>query len=250
MPKDPNLPALRLENASEIEISVDPEAIAIRNGLLERAKSFEVINGELVAEIAGDTLKEISTLRRQVEKSRKDVKNPVVQLGKRIDVVAREFCAEVVREEMRLKQLVTDYHLAQERKRVAEIEEAKRREREEQERLRKLAEEAKAKEVASFVPPEDQIKTAAAVEESARAAADARADTRELERTKASEGLSNSGVGVSYRKDFVVVDIAKLYEARPDLVALSPKRREILEALKSVDSLPGIVVENKAVVRS
>lgn len=41
--------------------------------------------------------------------------------------------------------------------------------------------------------------------------------------------------------DYDVQDLSKLYEARPDLVKLEPKRKEILAALKITQNIPGIV---------
>jgi hypothetical protein len=49
--------------------------------------------------------------------------------------------------------------------------------------------------------------------------------------------------------DYEIADLAELYKARPDLVKLEPKRKEILAALKITQNIPGLVAVKSSTTR-
>lgn len=103
--------------------------------IVEAARKVVAVTDSDSCDIAQARIKALAALRTSVEKSRTDVKAPVLELGRRIDGIAKEFVAEVVTEEARLSALVADYAREQQRiKREAEMAAERERQRIERER--------------------------------------------------------------------------------------------------------------------
>ena len=129
-------------------------------------------------DIAQSRLRSLASVRTAVESSRKIVKAPVIDLGKRIDGIAADFVADVVAEEARLSGLVTEYAREQQRiKREAEL--AAEQERQRVERERHEAEMAAQREAARI--------------ERERQAAEKAAHEAEIARLKAEAAQSEEG---------------------------------------------------------
>lgn len=122
-------------------ISATGAAVARRDELLTLARAGKYIRDMDSAGRAADILKEIAAFTRTIEETRKVVKAPIIDAGKRIDATAAMLCGELEVESKRIGGLVGAYHEEQKRRE----EEARRKAWEEQERIRREAEERERK---------------------------------------------------------------------------------------------------------
>jgi hypothetical protein len=251
-------------------ITVTPEAEQQKATIIEASRKLVAVIDQDTCDIAQSRLKALAAVRIAVEKSREIVKKPVIEVGRRIDATAREFAAEIVAEETRLDQLVKDYvreqqRIAREAREAAERE-RQRIEREEHERrmaaLRAEQEAERQRMEAERAKHEAEMaRLRAARESDAQAEAEARrreqeaaeaqrqaaerADAARLEAERAAEEarrktefasgqLATAYIpqGVKEEIDFEVVDIVAFAAKFPQLVTMTPKRADILAALK------------------
>ena len=251
------------------EALVSPTAEEQKRVIVEAARRVLAVTDSDSCDIAQARIKGLSALRIAVEKSRNEVKAPVIELGRKIDGIAKDFAAEVIAEEARLSGLVNQY--AHEQQRIArEAREAAERERqriEREEHERKMAAlraeqeaeqqrmaaeraaheaemaklraarasdaqaeaEARQRELAARAEQEAASRRAqAAQREQEQAAADARAQEA-ASRLIAAPVMPN---GVKEEIDFEVVDIIEFAGKFPQLVTITPKRADILAAIK------------------
>lgn len=130
-----------IKNAS-VELSKD--AIGVRDSLLEKSNPIVEINPENY-ETATEILRELSQNIKVVEDARIQVKKPVLQLGKKIDGLAKDFSDLLEKEKSRLSKLIGNYIAEEERKAREEAERKAREEAEKLEQMRLEAEKAKHK---------------------------------------------------------------------------------------------------------
>ena len=160
------------------QIQITPEAEKQKSTILTAARAVVAVTDPDSCDIAQSRLRSLASVRTAVESSRKQVKAPVIDLGKRIDGIAAEFVADVVAEESRLSGLVTEYAREQQRiKREAEL--AAEQERQRVERERHEAEMAAQREAARI--------------ERERQAAERAAHEAEIARLKAEAAQSEEG---------------------------------------------------------
>jgi hypothetical protein len=209
-------------------IQIVPAAFEARRVALERSGNCKAITDVVSLEEAANALTVVKSLARSVEDSRKDVKAPVLEVGRQIDAVAKDYLSPLEAEAARLSTLVGTYQEAQRRK----------AEKAREEEARKQAE----------AVAEMQRKQAAALAEGDEAAADAaRAEAADkiaesqlaLEQA---EGPKPTGIVTKTAWKFEVTDIAALYAARPELVVLSPNNAAIRAVVKASNGkpLPGV----------
>lgn len=251
-------------------ITVTPEAEQQKQIILDASRRVVAVTDQDSCDIAQSRLKALAAVRIAVEKSRTEVKKPVLEVGRRIDETAREFAVEIVAEETRLDQLVKEYVREQQRiaRDAAEAAERERQRIEREEHERKMAalraeqeaerqrmEAERAKHEAEMARlragrEADESKAAEArrrEEEAAKAQREAaeRAEAARLEAERAAEEAkakaeaASSQVataiipqGVREEIDFEVVDVVAFAAKFPQLVTFTPKRAEILAALK------------------
>jgi hypothetical protein len=268
-------------------IQITPEAEAQKATIIEASRRIIAVTDQDSCDIAQSRLKALAAVRIAVDKSREMVKRPVLELGRTIDGIARDFAAEVVAEETRLDQLIKDF--AREQQRIArEAREAAERERQriereeheakmaamkaeqeaerqrmEAERQRHEAEMARLRaerskdEAAEAEARRREQEAAQAQREAAeraeaarvaaeQAAADAR---RQEEAARAAVVTPAIPQGVKEEIDFEVTDIHVFAEKFPQLVTITPKRADILAALKksflkkgTLPAVPGLRV--------
>jgi len=156
------------------EVAVQPEALVYRESLLaESALLTEVNNSDEQAQ-AAELAQRIRKLEKDVEKTRKEVKAPVIEFEDQIDGTAKKFITPCVAERERLSRLIARFHDHEAERIQAEKE---RREREvrrlEQERIEL---ERKTKESAAAIETEADLDAAIKAEEEAKAARE-RADS-------------------------------------------------------------------------
>lgn len=220
------------------------EARAKRNELLVLARKGNAIVSQESAEKAGAILREIKGFTRMVEDARKDVKAPVIDLGKKIDGLASELTGELESEATRISRLLGAYQAEQNRL----IEQA-RREAWEKERL--IREEADRK----MREAEEHSRTQESLEKKQDKIEAQTAKAIVAVRNEALENIPAKPTGIATRSDikFTVEDIQALYDAAPTLVILSPNNPAIKAVLKQNPNktLPGVKhwVEQSSIVR-
>jgi len=240
-------------------LTISPEAEAQKLKLLARAAAINVVACNDQSADAQFESRQLAAMRIQVEKSRKEIKEPVNRIGKLIDTTAADFIAKITAEENRIKKLVGDHATE-----VAKLKAAKEaEEREAFEVARRAREEALATQEAAEAAKSNKQGIAAvlAAQEAARAAEAARVETLAT-RMDASADVAGTKVaeGVRFAWDFEVDDTQQLAAWRVDLVTIEPKRSAILDWLKQTeakgeDAIPaaaalGVRAFKKAVVSS
>ena len=160
------------------QIKITPEAETQKATIIAAARAVVAVTDTDSCDIAQSRLRSLASVRTAVESSRKLVKAPVIDLGKRIDGIAADFVADVIAEEARLSGLVMEYAREQQRiKREAEL--AAEQERQRVERERHEAEMAAQRESARI--------------ERERQAAERAAHEAEIARLKAEAAQSEEG---------------------------------------------------------
>ena len=267
-------------------IQITPEAEAQKATIIEASRRIIAVTDQDSCDIAQSRLKALAAVRIAVDKSREMVKRPVLELGRQIDGIARDFAAEVVAEETRLDQLIKDF--AREQQRIArEAREAAERERQrieraeheakmaamkaeqeaerqrmEAERQRHEAEMARLRaerskdEAAEAEARRREQEAAQAQREAAERAEAARVAAEQAEAEARRQFTANATLatpaipqGVKEEIDFEVTDILVFAERFPQLVTITPKRADILAALKksflnkgTLPAVPGLRV--------
>jgi dTMP kinase len=183
------------------QIQITPEAEKQKATIINAARAVVAVTDADSCDIAQSRLRSLASVRTAVESSRKQVKAPVIDLGKRIDGIAADFVAEVIAEEARLSGLVTEYAREQQRiKREAEL--AAEQERQRIERERHEAEMAAQREAARI--------------ERERQAAERAAHEAEIARLKAEAAQSEEGQRAAREAQERAVAAQREAEARAD----------------------------------
>ena len=265
-------------------LEVPTAAQRIKDDLLAASRLITAVSDQQSSSIARAQVGTLADIRIAVEKTRKTVKEPVLELGQRIDAAAKDYIGQLVDEEKRLTKLVGDHaaavdaerrtaelaRQAAERERLRlEILEQQRAKAVEMERIRlgEAAEKArKLAEEALFAGQDDEA------EDAARAEAHAAAEKAKLDAVEAGERaraeaakaaadalasavlIPRQAEGVKFEIDFEITNLATLYKGAPNLVDLTPKRAAILAELKFQrdqgfrPGLPGLIVTQKAII--
>jgi uncharacterized membrane protein YqiK len=267
-------------SGSGYELAIAPEAEAQKAELLKHSALITEVRDASASDAARNQIKKLAAMRNLVEASRKQVKEPVLKIGKDIDSKAADFVAEIVAEEKRLTGHVGEFAAEVERERqrvLREMEEKRRAEekaRQEAEAARLKAEQEAAH--AAFLAEqarkaaeakeweEDEAQAAKAREEAATAEAAAKAAQAEQDRIAAAAAAAaapavpvfvpQAVAGTKMVPDFEVLNIDALYAYSASLVTMEPKRSEILALIKSLTKdgnlpeIPGLRVFEKPVV--
>lgn len=222
------------------QIEMVPAAFEARRVALEAAGKIKAIASVADLDAAAAALKITKALLKSVEDSRKEVKAPVLEVGKRIDSVAREYLASLEKEASRLSTLVGSY---QEAKRM----EAERIREEEARKQREALEEMQRKQSVAMASGDTEAADAA------RADAALAIATSQLA-VEAAEGAKADGITTRSGWKFEVTNIQELFAAHPGLCVIEPNNAAIRAFLKSNNGnpVPGLRIwrEAAAVVRA
>lgn len=221
------------------EIELTPAAFNARSIALAAAAQVKEIASVTDLDNAATALTTIKSLTKSVEESRKEVKAPVLDVGRRIDAVAKDYLATLEAEAKRLSTLVGTYQEAERRK---------------AERIRQEEAQRQAAAIAEMQKTQDAAMEAGDVEaaDAARAkAADIIADSQL--NVIAAEGPKADGVVTRTSWKFEMTDATALYKARPELCIIEPNNaaiRAIVKATKGA-AIPGLRIwqEAGAIVR-
>lgn len=225
--------ALTLTGLQSAEIAIADEARAMRDKLLVEIRDITAVSDAFDADVAADVLKRATQLTRGIEANRTTVKAPVLDLGRKIDALAKEIVADLTVEIGRVSRVLGDYQIAEKRKAEA----AERLARDEARRIQAEAEQ-KAREAAKAANSDTEA-LAAASEIMDTAAAKIVETRKAIVST-----VAPKAAGTAVREDvcFEVTDIVALYAARPELVNLEPNGSAIRAICKANPKLqlPGL----------
>jgi hypothetical protein len=260
-------------------IAISPDAEESKLRIIAASRAIVAVTDSPSCDDAQARIRELAAARIAVEKSREIVKRPVIDLGKKIDGIAKDFAADINAEESRLTAMVNAYAAEQqriareataaaerERQRIEREEHEARmaalRAEQEAERQRMEAERQKHEAEMSKLRAERQQDEAAQAQAAAaeRAAAEAQRIATEqanaarlaAEQAAADARAATAAVvvaatvmpqGVKEEIDFEVVDIAEFAAKFPQFVTITPKRADILAALKKSFAAKGKLPE-------
>lgn len=218
---------------------------------IESCKTVTKVENDFDAEVAGTVLVEVAGLLKGCEKSRKAIKEPVLQLCRQIDSIAASFSDDLEKHSDRIRGLIGKYR--------AKIEEEQRIvERKRQEELERIERERIAAEAEAKRKADEALKAAATPEQAETVVVAAEAEVKRVE-AKAVQQAALAPVapriapivGVSVKSVWVfeVVDINELHKSNPQFVTLTHKAREINAAIAAgARSIPGLRIwEEKGV---
>ena len=232
-------------------LTICQEAETSKRELLASSALVATVTNNDESADAAHVMRSLAQMRIMVDKGRKDVKEPVLRIGKLIDASAKTFLLEIEAEESRLRKLIGDH--ANEVARIAAIK---------AEEERKAFERSRAAREAA-VAAQDAAEASGRIADliAAKQAEQARQETLGA-RMEASSELAATKVadGVRFAWDFEVVDMEAVLNGLRDYVEITVKRSPILawfkemeESGKSVEAIAechGIRAFKKPVVSS
>lgn len=214
--------------SDDVEINLAQESLIAQEKILAQASQIKSVDNAFEAQVAADVMKEAAKITKEVEAARKSIKEPVLELGRKIDKASKDFCLQLNAEKTRLSRALGLYQEAQ--RKIAE-------------RARKEAEEAVRKAEA-----EARMSAGAALIEKGEAAFDEEvkkgAEIVKKAKEEIAEIKSNEPTGLKFvkKKVYEVTDIKKLYESHPDLVTLTDNKSMINAFIKTRDFVPGLKI--------
>jgi len=202
-------------NGVTIEIIAEAEQMKIE--ALMSSKGIQTVDDGFEATIAAEAQSALRHLIKGIEESRKDAKAPVLEIGRQIDGVAKDYIEDVKAEESRIAQLLGAFQIVERDKKIAA------------ERQARIQEQQVMAEAAQLLYADS---------DNTDLLDDAQAHIATLRKEAASKHDAVAGVKVRKTINFEVESEAKLMAARPDL--FSPNESKIRAALKLTITIPGI----------
>lgn len=234
--------SIMLLEGSGYNILCTPEAEQLKLNLLKQ--SATVLSVHTVEEsnaIRETTLKSLADFRIKLEKTRKEIKQPIVELGRQIDDLAKNFGDKIIHEEKRIGGILGDFafQMEQERLRIERERQVQERERL---RLEYEAEQAKIKaEQSANAKPLSQLK-AEREAEAKRVAAEAAAEESRQLAIESAELTKQKGT--VFQSDFLVENVNALMEFNRSLVDIIPSRQRILNQIEVMRGMAGMKGED------
>lgn len=258
-------------------VVVDPRLAELRDAALERSALIGAVTDDASNAAATAVMQDLKGLLSTIEKTRKAAKEPVLDLGRQIDEVARRESEDIKAELERVNRAAADYQTAQmERVRAQErarAEEAARIERERQEAMQRIEQERLAAEAEARQKAEKELAAAKSTEEKvaadkrareqqeriraeAEAKAQAEADRRKQEELMLPPVTSSRAPGQSVKAvwRWEVTDVWALVRTNPGLVEVTPRKAEINAAIDAIagttdkPQIPGLRIWSEVAV--
>lgn len=204
-------------NAVTIEIIAEAEQMKIE--ALMSSKGIETVDDGFEATIAAEAQSALRHLIKGIEESRKLAKAPVLEIGRQIDSIAKDYIDDVKAEESRIARLLGAFQIVERDKKIAA------------ERQARIQEQKVMAEAAQQLNAEI---------ENTELLDDAQAKIANLRKEAAAKHDAVAGVKVRTTTKFEIVDEAETLKARPDLFSLNDSK--IRAALKTTKTIPGIKV--------
>jgi hypothetical protein len=247
-------------------ITLSEEVTTLKANLITSALAIQSVEDEETDKLAMIQVKALADHRIAFEKNRKEIKEPITRLGKEIDDIARNHLAEILIEEARIKGL-RDAHASRlaeiQRQKAAKAEAERRRiERERFEAENRANEERRKAENAAAQAEIEALRAENAKIKATTEAARIEAERKEREATERQEAINREAAeraeaariedkkrelelaklaaqapdripaGMREEIDFEITDIAAFAAKYPTMVEITPKRSNILKALK------------------
>jgi len=220
---------------NETGLSTTDEAKEIASNLYSELSAICTVNSATTQAVATGHARAAQTFLKDLESSRKAVKAPVIEIGRRIDALADELAAPVKAEMNRVGQMVAKFQSAEAVRVEQERKEREKKEREAMEAVR-LAAEAERKAAEAM---KDEAGLAKAVEAEAEAK---RKETEMYATLTAPQPAAVKAKGSVTKKvlRWEVTDIAALYKAAPHLCRIEPNAAAIKATCNASSSIAGL----------
>lgn len=220
-------------NLGDAQVTAANAARAERDELLKLSSAVTSVIDRLDADHATNVLRDLTAFSKRIEAARTEAKAPALDIGRRIDALAKELAHAVTTEAARVSRIVGAFEAEERRKAELVRYEAER----EASRLAKEAE-AKANQARRQAGNElDGDRAADAIREQA-------VEQIVAVRQAAAVAVAPKQAGTAVREDvvFEVTDIRALYAAYPELVNLEPNGTAIRAILRNAPNLqvPGL----------
>lgn len=220
-------------NLGDAQVTAANAARAERDELLKHAAAVTTVIDRLDADHATNVLRALTAFSKRIEAARTEAKAPALDIGRRIDALAKELAHAVTTEAARVSRIVGAFEAEERRKAELVRYEAERE-------ASRLALEAEAK--------ANQARRQAGNELDGDRAADAIREQAVEQivavRQAAAVAVAPKQAGTAVREDvvFEVTDIRALYAAHPELVNLEPNGTAIRAILRNAPNLqvPGL----------
>lgn len=108
--------ALILRNAENLCVEINSGAQSQKHNAIEISKGITNVSDAASQWLAVASQRELQSLLKLVEKSRTEIKAPVLDAGRKIDELAKSFSADLKSEADRLSKLVTAFQIEEQRK--------------------------------------------------------------------------------------------------------------------------------------
>jgi hypothetical protein len=209
-------------------LTITPQAEEQKRDLLVASAHINSVTNNDESADAAYHMRSLAQMRILVDKSRKEIKEPVIRIGKLIDQTAKNFLLEIEDEENRIRTLIGDH--ANEVARLAAIKAEEERIAFEIARAAREAAEA-AQDAAESTGKMSDIVAAKQAEQE-------RQDTLAA-RMEASNDLAATKVaqGVRFAWDFEVINVNTLHHTTDGLTEINVKRSAVLAHFKEIESL-------------
>jgi len=206
-------------------LTIDPNAHVRKQTMLSASSAVGKVTTNDESGDARVHLSRLAAMRIEVDKCRKEIKEPVLRVGKLIDQAAKDFLSEIEIEEGRIKGLIGDH--ANEVARLKAIAEAEER------RAFEFARAARE-----------------AAEESGRIADVLAHKSAVAAKLAASDEVASTKVaqGVRFAWDFDIENVHDVYKAEPMFVSMEIKRAAVLAWLKELAAADEDVVGRAALL--
>jgi hypothetical protein len=217
-------------------LTITPEAEETKREILAKSAAICAVTNNDESADAAYHVRSLAQMRILVDKGRKEIKEPVIRIGKLIDLTAKNFLTEIEAEENRIKKLIGDH--ANEVARLAAIKAEEERKAFEIARVAREAAEA-AQDAAESSGKIADVIAAKQAEQARQDALGARMEaSSELAATKVADG-------VRFAWDFEVEDMDLVIDCLREALDITVKRAPILAWLKDMES-DGKTVEDIA----
>ena len=235
--------ALIVSDIDKASVWLGNTSEAIRQDVLKASATITTVTNPQQLESAVARLRDIKRLLAEIETTRKAVKQPALNFGKKTDQIAEQFCIPLEAEAERLngntkkgtKGLIGGF-IEQDAKRVQKEQEKLAEEKRllDQQAADALAEQER---VANLSKPSPKKEIAAEVKVQETQAAVVQAQT-----IVAPTAARASGIVVKKEVMFEITEAAALYAVRPEFFTLEPRRSVIKAAITKDTKLPGLKV--------
>jgi hypothetical protein len=241
----PMTPILTPIKAESFPVAIEHRAQEDKKNIIAASSAIKSVMEPMGQEQAVLTLRAVNQLLKAAESSRTSVKAPVLEIGRKIDALVKEFCLDLESESSRLGRLLTVYQVEQDRiareaeaRRQAELRrvEDERRRLEEDERKKQWQREYEAKQAAEKAERERQAELARIAEAKAKAEREAleliqRAKERDQRLRESEENQNLAPSTVARVAQSAQAAAAKVTEAQREIKALEALERETAAAV-------------------